>query len=415
MSFLSQTANSSATQTTGTGNADQQFNQGWNYGYTHADLGINFPDQNYNSGFNQGKQAFLADKAKLVPKPVVKAVAKPVVTTVTNPNVSTSPTGDQSGQVSAPDDSAYLSQQQALAQQQQQLVNDAYQGNESLLNQQEANLNEAQVTGEADLNASYGIKGEQLKNAQTSGQAKFDQYGNLLQTQKQDALSSAKQLYEQLQSGYRQKFGGASSGGEAAQAILGTEQQRQSGKIQRDYVSAAQDLFNQRMDFDSTYQTNLKSLDTEKTTAYNQLKMDWKDKLISVMSDRTKNAQWKSEQNVLALKEYSAQISQVNQRASEYKQQIEMQKQKMESQFQYDIAMLQEKAKYDTPKVPTTPNRQIIYTDTGTYSVNPKDSNDIQNLTGIVGTKGTSTNEVPPIGTPEYDAYINKLYSNVGI
>lgn len=49
---------------TGTGDADQVWNEGFNYGYTNADLGVTYPDQNYNSGFIAGQQAYFTDLAK---------------------------------------------------------------------------------------------------------------------------------------------------------------------------------------------------------------------------------------------------------------------------------------------------------------------------------------------------------------
>lgn len=59
---------------------------------------------------------------------------------------------------------------------------------------------------------------------------------------KEDALSAARRLYSELQQGYKQRFGGASSAGEAAMALTGNEQQRQMAQTNRQAQQALADI-----------------------------------------------------------------------------------------------------------------------------------------------------------------------------
>lgn len=83
------------------------------------------------------------------------------------------------------------------------------------LNTQEQNVRADQVGIEQGLNSQADL----LRNKTISG--------------KEDALSAARRLYSELQQGYKQRFGGASSAGEAAMALTGNEQQRQMAQTNR--------------------------------------------------------------------------------------------------------------------------------------------------------------------------------------
>lgn len=86
---------------------------------------------------------------------------------------------------------------------------------------------------------------------------------------KEDALSAARRLYSELQQGYKQRFGGASSAGEAAMALTGNEQQRQMAQTNRGY----QDTVNQ--------------IDQQAATALNTVQSEFRARIDQINQNRT--------------------------------------------------------------------------------------------------------------------------------
>ena len=125
-------------------------------------------------------------------------------------------------------------------------------------NAQNAMLGGYEQTANADkLAAEQNLQGQatQLKGTALTG--------------KEDALSAARRLYSELQQGYKQRFGGASSAGEAAMALTGNEQQRQMAQTNRGY----QDTINQ--------------IDQQAATALNTVQSEFRSRLDQINQNRT--------------------------------------------------------------------------------------------------------------------------------
>jgi len=86
---------------------------------------------------------------------------------------------------------------------------------------------------------------------------------------KEDALSAARRLYSELQQGYRQRFGGASSAGEAAMALTGNEQQRQMAQTNRQA------------------QETLAQIDQQSAQALNTAQAEFRSRLDQINQNRT--------------------------------------------------------------------------------------------------------------------------------
>ena len=210
------------------------------------------------------------------------------------------------------------------------------------LNKSENALRAAQEAFNKQIEADYQA------NLAQGGADKAKAVGTLGQNQvqaeqrKQDALNTAKQLYNQLQTGYRQRFGGASSAGEAAQTILGEEQQRQSGRIGRDYQNTVSSIEQEKANVEQQYQAMILDLQTQKQRATNEALMSFQNNLRSIDSDRTQTEQAKiqaKQQILLQLRDNQNAIAASDR---QYQQQLQMMKEQAQLQLDTNLKSLQQ-------------------------------------------------------------------------
>jgi len=114
---------------------------------------------------------------------------------------------------------------------------------------------------------------------------------------KEDAQSAARRLYSELQQGYRQRFGGASSAGEAATALTNAEQQRVMAQNNRTYqdavaqvdLSAAQSIQSAQSEFRNallTINQNRVATENERLAARRQALSDLSNKVFQIQQQR---------------------------------------------------------------------------------------------------------------------------------
>jgi hypothetical protein len=213
-------------------------------------------------------------------------------------------------------------------------IDQNYNDKQALFNSNENALRAAQdafnKTIEADYQANLGTVN--TSKAKVSGQ--LDQNTVQAQQRKQDALNSAKQLYNQLQTGYRQRFGGASSAGEASQTILGEEQQRQSGQIGRDYQNTASQIESQRVDLENQYKDSLLQLDSQKQKALTDLQQQFVSQLAQINESRALSVEAKNTAKLQVLQNMRNQAITIQSQHEQYAQQMEALK--MQQQLQID-------------------------------------------------------------------------------
>lgn len=230
----------------------------------------------------------------------------------------TAPTGKEALQTAGftntdynPQSSAYSTPQEFL-----DTINSGYNTQSGFLDSQENALKAASDAFNATIDADYTAN--VTKGGADKSKAKSTLAQNSVQAQqrKQDALNSAKQLYDQLQTGYRQRFGGASSGGEASQAILGAEQQRQSGLIGREHQNTQAQIEAQAVDVENQYQGMIQQLDVQKQTAKRDVLMNTQTQLTSIGQNRVMAEQSKQQailQLLMDARDKNFSIDQANQ------------------------------------------------------------------------------------------------------
>jgi len=160
---------------------------------------------------------------------------------------------------------------------------------------QNAMLGQYETTANADkLAAEQNLAGQatQLKSTALTG--------------KEDALSAARRLYSELQQGYKQRFGGASSAGEAAMALTGNEQQRQMAQTNRGY----QDTINQ--------------IDQQSATALNTVQSEFRSRLDQINQNRTMVESQRLQARRGALQDLANKAFAIKQQQEAFKQNIQL-------------------------------------------------------------------------------------------
>lgn len=191
-------------------------------------------------------------------------------------------------------------------------INSAYDSTISYLNESEGNLRKQLPGLESDVNSLIGesVRGlDTQKQASESQLALQEQRG---QQRKESALDAARRLYNELLSGGQQRFGGASSAGEAYRTLGATEYQRNSGQIQQDYSNFVQEVENQRTNIQNQYQTAVQNLEAQRVRMINEVRRDFQNQLLAISRAKSEAGVNKENQRLAALQDLRNQVYQIN-------------------------------------------------------------------------------------------------------
>ena len=221
-------------------------------------------------------------------------------------------------------------------------IESGYAGQFDALGQQQSALEEARRLAEGTIGSQYGENLSKAQGAKASTAGKLKQNQVEAEQRKQDALNSARRLYNELQSGYRQRFGGATSAGEASQAILGAEQQRQATGIGRDYGTAVAQIKSQEVDLENNFNTAIRELDTQKQTALRDIQSNFMTNLNQINTNRAQTTQAKEQAKLQLLNDMRNQALQIDQQNRQYAQQLELMKEQQRMSLQSSLAGMQQ-------------------------------------------------------------------------
>lgn len=194
-----------------------------------------------------------------------------------------------------------------------QAINDAFDSSMGYLNQAESTIRGQQGGVESGINDLYNSsKGtvDTQFNASTRDIATSEAQGGQRQ---QDALSSARQLYNELVQGGRQRFGGSSSAGEAYQALSGRELQKNTQGIQTNYENFMGQITNAKTTLQEKYSNALQTLETQKNSMMQQARRDFEDKLLQITQQKAQAGINKADAKLSALQDLRNQVFQINQ------------------------------------------------------------------------------------------------------
>ena len=204
-------------------------------------------------------------------------------------------------------------------------IDSIYNPNSEYLAGVESNLNTAYPQTQQAIEGQYGTAKNTLDLNNTQTQNALLTAENQAGGRKEDALTAARRLYQELTMAGRQRFGGSSSAGEAYGALTAVEQQRGAGQIQRDFGTTMASISTKRSEIAQNFQNTLYTLEQEKTNALNQARQAFDDKMLEITRLRASNQAAKSSAYIEALQQLKSQIFAINQSNTQFTTQLQQQ------------------------------------------------------------------------------------------
>jgi hypothetical protein len=164
----------------------------------------------------------------------------------------------------------------------------------------------------------------ELTASKTKNEGTIKENLNTVGTQKEDALSAARRLYDELRRGYSQRFGGSTSAGQAASELSAVEQQRQMGMTTRDYGTAVRQINQQKLQLDQDFQTGQAKIMEQKTQALSQAQTNFTNQLLQIQAQRAQTESQKAAAKLDALNTLKQQAYAIQQQALTYQQNLDM-------------------------------------------------------------------------------------------
>lgn len=176
--------------------------------------------------------------------------------------------------------------------------------------QAESSITEEYNRYKPELEQQYQTSLSNIQTEKAKGERELAQQQEQAVARREDALSAARRLYDELRRGGRQRFGGASSAGQAYTELTNVEQQRQAGNIWNLYQQAESQITKYKADLADRFDQAFKELELAKTSALNQAYSDYQNRLNQI---RAMKAQTESAKAQTALQELYNLRNQVNQ------------------------------------------------------------------------------------------------------
>uniref|UniRef100_A0A7C5UVL9 Uncharacterized protein n=1 Tax=candidate division CPR3 bacterium TaxID=2268181 RepID=A0A7C5UVL9_UNCC3 len=179
-------------------------------------------------------------------------------------------------------------------------------------NQAESAVTEEYNRYKPELEQQYATSLSDITNQKTQGERELAQQEEAAGRRREDALSAARRLYDELRRGGRQRFGGASSAGQAFTELTAQEQQRQSGNVWQAYQTAVDNLNKYKANLLDNFAQAQKELELAKTSALNQAYSDYQNRLNQIRSMRAQTESSKASLALEALQNLRNQAYQIN-------------------------------------------------------------------------------------------------------
>lgn len=201
-------------------------------------------------------------------------------------------------------------------------VNRLYGEAEGLLGQTEqqtkAREQDYYTTASSRFDAQFPI----LQNAKQEGLTLNQQQIDSENRGREDALSRARNLANELMQGTRQRFGGASSAGEFAGAIIGRELQRNQAQAIDTAGSNIRKLLDKGSQIVNNYNTQLQSIEKEKAGAIAQARLQFQQRLDDINNSRIALASNKAQLKLSEFQNLRNQVLQIQQQSEANRQNI---------------------------------------------------------------------------------------------
>lgn len=180
-----------------------------------------------------------------------------------------------------------------------------------------------------------------IDQAYQSGLNLNQQQSSQNNSQTQNALSAARQLYNELQQGVQQRFGGTSSAGDFAKAFYGRQLQQNEGQAYNTQGQNQQSLNTQAATLLAQHDNNIKQLNAQKAAALANAQLQFQNKLDSIDQLRLQTDQQKAAAKLDALQQLKATANAINQQFDQFQQNLVLQNQSSLDQLRNGVATAQ--------------------------------------------------------------------------
>ena len=198
------------------------------------------------------------------------------------------------------------------------VIDQYYADVESALRGAESNAMSGLGTANTAAESQYNANVSAQNAAKESNMATINEASITAQDTKESAAAAARRLYNELQTGYRQRFGGASSAGEAAYVLSGLEQQRSQAAITKDYTTAVRQIATQKTALEQAHNSAIQQLKANYDSAKNSILQQYNSTISQINSDRTTAASAKASAKLEALQSLKNSTASLNSSAANY-------------------------------------------------------------------------------------------------
>lgn len=206
-------------------------------------------------------------------------------------------------------------------------IEDAYGGSSRYLDQAEGALRSDYPTILSEIDAQRAGAERTATSGKESTLGSIQSQQGLAEQRNQNVLADSRRLYDELRRGYGQRFGGASSAGQAATELGNLEQQRQTGRVQQDFGNTMKQIEGARVEVEKKFQDQLYQLEQTTNQAKNEASRDFQNKLLQIQQSRAENEQAKGQARLAALQDLRNKVYQINLQNMQFQQTLAAQKQ----------------------------------------------------------------------------------------
>lgn len=207
------------------------------------------------------------------------------------------------------------------------LLNDEYNTQNSYLNDVEGRLRSDYASILPQIETQARTEADQAGRSKDSSLTELQNQATNAQTRKANQDAEINRTYQELQQGAQQRFGGASSAGQAAYELLSRQQMMDRNKASQTLNEYMQEIEGRRSNVNDEYTKAVENINLRKNNALNSARSDFQNKLLDIEKARAETASQKNARKLEALQAYRNQVFSIQQQNQQFTDQLNYQKQ----------------------------------------------------------------------------------------
>ena len=193
---------------------------------------------------------------------------------------------------------------------------------QAALSGQEQTLNETFAPVPGQIQAQADLSMANIGQQRAQGTRELATQETAAGARKEDALTSATRLYDELQRGGQQRFGGSSSAGEAFQTLTSVEQQRRQGTIQSAFETAMQQVGALKSNLEGKFALAQQEIELQKNEAIQTATNEFKNALDQIQSSKAMAQSDRATANINMLQDLRNKVYTINLQSLQFAQQL---------------------------------------------------------------------------------------------